>query len=622
MAKLSSSGSSGDAVGGAAAADVVLALAPPAKQPENQEPNSPDPQRRQLASPPPGPGHAAAAAGRGRRELLRNKVLARALAAACLSSFATGWVIGIWGGVSAMPDFAAAFFPETSASRGQGSGHGGGAAHYCMFNDQLLSLGGSVIYLAALPALAVAARVTHAFGRLPTMWAIAWLLAVGAAIGAAAPATRAGLAAVFIGRALTGAAMGCSFQAPTMLLSELLPRHLRGQGLFTHTLAMLLGFLLSAVANQALHPYAWGWRASNALLAAPAAAMAALLPFVGESPQVLCQRGDKEAARAALAAARPPGTDISEELAQISAAAAHAAHPSAAAAGDTVIVDAADPGAGSVGAAPPAARRCRPGLLAHPPVVTASVLYPLTLMLSGLSAFSGWTPNLLLAMGASSALAYAGNTLMMVIGLVTAVIASLFVDRIGRRTLLAIGGSIIVASLATLAVLLAVYLPGTVAAPPPPAGLLPVVVALMCVNRAALSCTLQPLAVTVPAEVQPLAIRSQASALTTAVRNGSSFFFTQFALPVLCATQWGLFAIMAGLTAAGALALWLLVPETQGLALEEVHLAWARHWFWRRWEAREPPAAAKELTVVAGGAGLAAAGVLPSAERFHSISLV
>jgi hypothetical protein len=55
-------------------------------------------------------------------------------------------------------------------------------------------------------------------------------------------------------------------------------------------------------------------------------------------------------------------------------------------------------------------------------VVTASVLYPLTLMLSGLSAFSGWTPNLLLAMGASSALAYAGNTLMMVIGLVTAVI--------------------------------------------------------------------------------------------------------------------------------------------------------------------------------------------------------
>jgi hypothetical protein len=48
----------------------------------------------------------------------------------------------------------------------------------------------------------------------------------------------------------------------------------------------------------------------------------------------------------------------------------------------------------------------------------------------------------------------------------------------------------------TLPSLWAVYLPGTVAAPPPPAGLLPVVVALMCVNRAALSCTLQPLAVT------------------------------------------------------------------------------------------------------------------------------
>jgi hypothetical protein len=136
----------------------------------------------------------------------------------------------------------------------------------------------------------------------------------------------------------------------------------------------------------------------------------------------------------------------------------------------------------------------------------------------------------------------------------------------------------------------------------------------------------------VPAEVQPLAIRSRASALTTAVRNGSSFVFTQFALPVLvraprasawprflgpahsqlrgrpaavatgplpyplpfpvpppaqCATRWGLFAILAGATAAGATALWLLVPETRGLALEEVHLAWRRHWLWGRWEPEE-----------------------------------
>lgn len=85
-----------------------------------------------------------------------------------------------------------------------------------------------------------------------------------------------------------------------------------------------------------------------------------------------------------------------------------------------------------------------------------------------------------------------------------------------------------------------------------------------------------------PAEVQPLAVRSQASALTTAVRNGASFFVTQFALPLLCAARWGLFLALAGATAAGAGALLALVPETRGLALEAVHEAYARHWLWGR----------------------------------------
>jgi predicted MFS family arabinose efflux permease len=74
-----------------------------------------------------------------------------------------------------------------------------------MYNDQILSLSGSVIYLSALPALALAARVTHKYGRKPTMWGIAVLLVVGAALGAAAH----NLAAVFASRAVLGMAMGC-----------------------------------------------------------------------------------------------------------------------------------------------------------------------------------------------------------------------------------------------------------------------------------------------------------------------------------------------------------------------------------------------------------------------------
>jgi len=73
------------------------------------------------------------------------------------------------------------------------------------------------------------------------------------------------------------------------------------------------------------------------------------------------------------------------------------------------------------------------------------------------------------------------------------------VERVGRRTLLAIGGMTVAATMAALAVLLAVHLPTTSAA----AGgsdnsrvVLPIALTLLCLHRVALSCTLQPLAAT------------------------------------------------------------------------------------------------------------------------------
>lgn len=105
-----------------------------------------------------------------------------------------------------MPPFLAAMFPNHSASAAGGTGSSGHEQDtYCMYSDQWISFTGSVIYLGALPALAVAARITHDYGRKPTMWAIAVLLAAGAALGAAAN----NLTAVFISRAILGMAMGC-----------------------------------------------------------------------------------------------------------------------------------------------------------------------------------------------------------------------------------------------------------------------------------------------------------------------------------------------------------------------------------------------------------------------------
>lgn len=81
-----------------------------------------------------------------------------------------------------------------------------------------------------------------------------------------------------------------------MLLCEVLPRHSRGLGMYFYNIALSLGFLLSGLVNMLLHDHIWGWRASVALLAAPGVLLAALLPSISESPQVLLQHGKDMAA--------------------------------------------------------------------------------------------------------------------------------------------------------------------------------------------------------------------------------------------------------------------------------------------------------------------------------------
>lgn len=81
-----------------------------------------------------------------------------------------------------------------------------------------------------------------------------------------------------------------------MLLSEVLPRHKRGLGMYLYNIAMSLGFLLAGLVNMLLREPEWGWRASIALLGCPALLLGILLPTIPESPQLLLQHGRGEAA--------------------------------------------------------------------------------------------------------------------------------------------------------------------------------------------------------------------------------------------------------------------------------------------------------------------------------------
>jgi MFS family permease len=80
----------------------------------------------------------------------------------------TSYDLGVAGGVAAMPTFQRKFFPAVYERVSAPMVHGADDA-YCKFDDQLLSLFVSVLFLAGIPGALVGSLVSRRFGRRPTM---------------------------------------------------------------------------------------------------------------------------------------------------------------------------------------------------------------------------------------------------------------------------------------------------------------------------------------------------------------------------------------------------------------------------------------------------------------------
>lgn len=116
-----------------------------------------------------------------------------------------GYDIGISGGVTAMDDFLEKFFPHVYEKKHSGSLH---ESHYCKYDDQMLQLFTSSLYLAGLVASLAASFTTRLLGRKASMLIAGLSFLVGSILNAAA----VNLAMLIIGRLLLGAGVGFANQ--------------------------------------------------------------------------------------------------------------------------------------------------------------------------------------------------------------------------------------------------------------------------------------------------------------------------------------------------------------------------------------------------------------------------
>ncbi|KAF7806491.1 sugar transport protein 7 [Senna tora] len=470
-----------------------------------------------------------------------------------------GYDIGISGGVTSMDDFLKDFFPTVLRHKLHAHEN-----NYCKFNSQGLAAFTSSLYLAGLVASLMASPVTRMYGRRASIIGGGISFLIGSALNASA----VNLAMLLLGRIMLGVGIGFGNQAIPVYLSEMAPTHLRGGLNMMFQVATTFGIFTANMVNygtQKLRP--WGWRLSLGLAAVPALLMTIGGIFLPETPNSLIERGLKERGRKLLERIR--GTkDVDAEfqdMVDASELANSVEHPF------RNILQ----------------KKYRPELV-------MAIFMPTFQILTGINSILFYAPVLFQSMGfEGDASLYSSATTGGVLAFST-FISIATVDRLGRRVLLISGGIQMITCQVIVAIILGIKFGDNQELSK--AYSISVVV-VICLFVVAFGWSWGPLGWTVPSEIFPLEIRSAGQSITVAVNLLFTFIIAQIFLSLLCHLRFGIFLFFAGWITIMTIFVFVFLPETKGIPIEEMSFMWRRHWFWKRVLPREPEADSNDYGV-------------------------
>lgn len=108
------------------------------------------------------------------------------------------------------------------------------------------------------------------------------------------------------------------------------------------------------------------------------------------------------------------------------------------------------------------------------------------------------------------------------------------------------------------------------------------VVIVICLFVLAFGWSWGPLGWTVPSEIFPLETRSAGQSITVVVNLLFTFAIAQSFLSLLCRLKFGIFLFFASWIVVMTVFVYVFLPETKGVPIEEMTFLWRRHWFWKR----------------------------------------
>ncbi|KAG6435539.1 hypothetical protein SASPL_100413 [Salvia splendens] len=427
-----------------------------------------------------------------------------------------GYDIGISGGVTAMDDFLVKFFPHVHERKLHAQ-----EDNYCRYDDELLQLFTSSLYLAALIASFFASKACTKLGRKPTITMASTFFIAGAFICAAAEKKWM----IIVGRILFGVGVGFANEV----------------GIF---IANLVNY-----ATVMIHPS--GWRVSLGLAAVPALVLFGGSLFITETPPSLVEMGRKEEGREALRIIRGVD-DVDAEFDQILAAAEQAKQ------GKHHF------------------RRLFKRS-SFPPLFVGTIIQVFQ-QFTGINAIMLYAPVLFRTLGFNSNASLLSSVITGLVNVGATFVSIYAVDKIGRRKLLLQASCQMFVSQMAIGVILSTHLQATGTMSK---GMAAVVVILVCMFVMSFAWSWGPMGWLIPSEIFPIETRAAGFAFAVSTNMTFTFVIAQAFLSMLCHMRAHIFFFFSAWIMAMGLFVLYLLPETKGIPIDQVEeRLWKKHPVW------------------------------------------
>lgn len=460
-----------------------------------------------------------------------------------------GYDIGISGGVTAMDDFLIKFFPLIYERKLRAK-----EDNYCKYDDQMLQLFTSSLYLAALIASFGASKACTVLGRRPTIRLASIFFIVAALLSGLAPNKFL----LITGRILFGVGVGFGNESVPLFLSEVAPAHHRGAVNILFQLFITIGILIANLVNFSVanvHPY--GWRIALGLAGIPGVFLFCGSWVIMETPTSLIERGHETEGRQSLQKIRGVD-DVENELEQIKHACEQAKK----------VKD------------PFKKLMTRESV----PPLTIAVCVQVFQQFTGINAIMFYAPVLFQTMGFKNDGALLSAVITGIVNVLSTFVSIVSVDKIGRRKLLLQACVQMFICLVGSGVILQMNLKsvGTL-----DKNLAFVVVVLVCLFVMSFAWSWGPMGWLLPSEIFPVETRTAGFAFAVSTNMLFTFIIAQAFLSMLCHMRAGIFFFFAAWVLTMGLFVLFLLPETKGVPIDEMaDRVWNVHPVWKRFMPR------------------------------------